>query len=163
MDIEVKDASAYVHTPYNYDFVQGMRSVNRARWNEREKAWVAPEIFIPQIRKIMFAAYGETDAEPAEDKRTILLRFLQTVYEQNKPVTIYGKTVARAFGRDSGAKVGTDVAFSVGSPTSGGSNKYWMTIIPEGCEVVLHNVPAVMLAQKLPDGVVAVEQAAVAS
>lgn len=155
MRIEQGLGLAYIYTPYNYEFAKGMRSVNRARWNERKKVWVAPAEFIPQIRDIMYEAFGETDIAPAKDKRSIKLRFTETVYEKNKPVTILGKTVARAYERDSGAKVGTDVAFIHGTPTSGGSTKYWMTVIPAGCVAVLHNVPAGLLSRRLPDGVVA--------
>ena len=62
------------------------------------------------------------------------------MYEYNGPVTCCGKTVARAVDRDSGAKVGYDVALLSGHIDSGGSRKNWKTIVEEGSTFKLLNV-----------------------
>lgn len=68
---------------------------------------------------------------------------------------ILGKSIASAWGRDSGARVGDDVAFVEGRPESGGSFKNWRSVVPAGSVVVLHNVPQAALQMELPEGVTA--------
>ena len=88
-----------------------------------------------------------------EDKKTIQLTFTEEYQELRTPITMFGKTIASAYGRDSGAKVGSDVAFIYGSPASGGSVKNWTTVVPKDSVVVLYNVPESLLAHELPSGV----------
>ena len=49
-------------------------------------------------------------------------------------------------------RVGDDVAFVNGAPQSGGSVKYWLTIIPAGSVVVIKNVPVTLVGAELPTG-----------
>lgn len=140
MRIEVKEGTASVYTPYNTDFVSAVRSIGGACWNRSQQCWDVPSHSVDAVRNIMMEVYGETDAEPA-DKVDIRVTFTESIFGDRGPVTLFGKTVASAFGRDSGAKVGDDVAFILKKPASGGSVKYWKTVIPEGAVAEVYNVP----------------------
>lgn len=154
MKITVENNRANVYSPYNADFVSKIRGIGGAKWDSSAKCWSVPAESVDQVREIMLDVYGETDLISGR-KVSVRLTFSQSVAEYNAPVTIYGKTVSRAFGRDSGARVGNDVAFVQGAPKSGGSAKNWTSVVPEGSVVVLHNVPESMLEQELPGGVTA--------
>lgn len=68
------------------------------------------------------------------------------------PLQIGSLTLARAFGRDSGARLGDGVAHLAGpKPRSGGSVKNWRTVIPGGCLLAVYNVPRAMAASALAD------------
>lgn len=143
---------ALIESPYNADFVQAIKRIGGAKWDRAHRAWCIPAESVDQAREIMRRVYGMDD-RPVTDMVDVRLTFGERVYRTTEPITIYGKTVASARGRDSGARVGDDVAFTVGRPTSGGSMKNWATIIPEGCVAVLHNVPQTALQMELPEGV----------
>ena len=89
----------------------------------------------------MMDIYGETDQEPAAETVTLVIEFSKDVIGQHAPITIAGKTIAAAFGRDSGAKVGDDAAFISGEPRIDGSARNWTTVIPAGSVVEVYNVP----------------------
>ena len=57
---------------------------------------------------------------------------------------MFGKTIATAYSRDSGAKLGADVALIKGSICSGGSVKNWNTEIDRDTVINLYNVPVTM-------------------
>ena len=63
-----------------------------------------------------------------------------------RPVSLFGKIIASAYSRDSGAKVGEDTAFLAMRPRLGGSVKNWKTAIPKGPVVEIHNVVQSMTA-----------------
>ena len=154
MEIKIKDQAALVYTPYNADFVKKIKAIGGARWDGESKAWKVPANTVAEVRAIMMDVYGETD-EPVEcEKVNVRLTFESSIHGWHAPVTILGKTIASAWGRDSGARVGDDVSFVEGNPTSGGSVKNWTTVIPEGSICVLHDVPKAMVKdENVPDGV----------
>ena len=155
MKIEINGESAIVWTPYNADFVRRIKTIGGARWDASQKAWKIPANTIDDCRAIMQEVYGETDLPAADaEKVNVRLTFESKLTEWHAPVTIFGKTIASAFGRDSGARVGDSVSFVSGAPTSGGSVKNWETVIPAGCVCVLHDVPKTLVSQEnLPSGV----------
>lgn len=60
------------------------------------------------------------------------------------PFVMLGRVLASAVGRDSGAKLGDGVRLRDGRVRSGGSIKNWLTVIDEGTELVVHDVPEAM-------------------
>ena len=50
----------------------------------------------------------------------------------NNAVVLFGRTIAKASGRDTGARLGDDIIWLSGNYTSGGSTKYWKTIVENG-------------------------------
>lgn len=153
MKIEIVDTKAYIYTPYNAEFVKAIKGIGGARWNRDKSAWAIPADCADQAREIMRRVYGEDDRPDCGERVDVRLTFDSSVSEWQSAVTIYGKTISRAYGRDSGARCGDDVAFVEGQPESGGSVKNWTSVVPQGSIVVLHNVPATLLDQPLPKGV----------
>lgn len=138
--IDVKGNSAQIHTPYNGDFVRRMKNIGGARWNG--KCWVIPSDAIDVCREIMREIYGRCDLDDGIKTIRLRLNFSEDVISETcGDVIILGKTVCRAYGRDSGGRPGDDVSFVKGKPESGGSFRNWYSIIPAGSVVVLSNVP----------------------
>lgn len=155
MDIKIHKIGreALLFTPYNAEFIAAVKNIGGAHWDREHRAWSIPSEAIDQARDIMRRVYGACDLPDAEPPVSVKLTFEAEVSQKWSPVTIYGKTIASATGRDSGARTGDDVVFVEGKPQSGGSVKNWYTAVPEGSVVVLHNVPQAALDMPLPDGV----------
>lgn len=69
------------------------------------------------------------------------------------PITYAGRVLARAFGRDGGARLGTGVAILAGDIGSGGSRRYWTTDTC-GREAIflLHDIPRRIAERRSRDG-----------
>ena len=153
--VTIKDGKVELYTPYNADFVKAIKALGGARWNGSKRCWTISEDMLPQARQIMMDVYGYTDEEQGETI-TVKVTFTKDVYEECDSVVILGKTVARAYGRDTGAKPGEDVLLQEGTLASGGSRANWRSIVRAGAVVTLYNVSKALYDAKkdsLPDGV----------
>lgn len=137
--VSVENGKANLFTPYNAEFVREIKTIGGARWNSSSKCWTVPEECLDRAREIMVDIYGYADDEPAETV-TVKLTCIGWYSELREGVTVLGKTIAQAWGRDSGAKVGDDVILLNGTIASGGSAKNWTTNVSEGAEFKLLNV-----------------------
>ena len=151
LNIRIAEGKAIITTPYNADFVSKIKNIG-GRWNAASKAWSVSDSMVAEAREIMRAVYGQDDQQTDVQTTDIRVRFNDDVWGHQEGVTLYGKTIAKAWGRDSGARVGDDVAFIDGQPKSGGSVKNWLTIVPAGSVVVIKNVPVTLLGAELPTG-----------
>lgn len=150
--IKLTDGKAAIYTPYNKTFVEKIKLMG-ARWNASDRCWVIDEYSVPDARAAMREVYGRDDL-PVSETVDVELTFERSVYGYKEPVTILGRTIASAYGRDSGARIGDGVMFLEGKPHSGGSVKNWETVVPEGCVVKLPKLPKMATeAADLPDGV----------
>lgn len=140
MQIKVENGMAKVFTPYNAEFVKKIKNIGGRKWNAADKCWMIPESEIETARQYMMDVYGETDLPDEDGRVTIKVKFNEMAFEYTSPITIFGKEIARAWGRDSGAKVGEDVTLLSGSIGSGGSAKNWRTTIHEGSVFKIRNV-----------------------
>ena len=152
LKITVADGIANVYTPYNAEFVAAIKKLGGAKWSREGGCWKIPENRIPEVREIMQRIYGETD-QKSDKKVKVRLTFLKSVHEYCGDVTILGKCMAHARGRDSGARAGNDVSYISGGPESGGSAKNWTSEVREGSVAILYDVPEALLSSPLPDGV----------
>lgn len=156
MKIKVNGDRALVYTPYNRDFVSRIKSsVGGSRWDAEARAWSIPSASADAVREIMRSVYGEDDRPETVDRVSVRLSFASDLYIPCGDVTLLGKCIAHANGRDSGARPGDGVAFVVGSPVSGGSAKNWYSCVPAGSVVVLSGVPRALLGEVLPASVTA--------
>lgn len=150
MKIEVMNGKANVYTPYNPDFVKKVKGIGGAKWNGSEKCWEIPETAIEAAREIMCEVFGYSDVKENE---TISLKitFNEKVEEPKSDVVLFGKILSHAKGRDTGAKVGDDVAYICGGGTSGGSVKNWYSIVRDGSVAILSNVnKSIYEREKIP-------------
>lgn len=146
-EVEIKDDQAYLTTPYNPTYVQRIKQIG-ARWDTSSKQWRINAQSIDVARKIMREVYGEDDQQQGE-KVTVIATFREEQSALCSAYYLLGKPIARAYGRDSGAQVGLDAAFTAGAPRSGGSVKNWRTVIPAGSVVEIYNVPRSFAEQEI--------------
>ena len=151
-EIKIDDGKAKVFTPYNAEFVSRIKLLG-GRWNASKKCWTVSDFKVDDVRAAMRNIYGQDDS-PVAETVDVILTFDKEVSEWHAPVTILGRTIATAWGRDSGARMGDEVMFLEGKPKSGGSVKNWYTEIPEGCVVKLPKLPKTAVTEcELPEGV----------
>lgn len=151
IEIKIKKGTLLIYTPYNAKFVSAIKKIGGAKWDSENKCWTAPEAFVDAVREIMMEIYGYTDISENESV-TLKVVFNEDVKEDRKDVTLFGKILSHASGRDSGAKVGEDVAMIKGNIRSGGSVKNWVSVVEEGSTFILKNVNKNIL-QKEKDGI----------
>lgn len=151
-EIKIENGKAQVFTPYNAEFVSRIKLLG-GRWNPSQKCWTVVEDAVEDVRAAMRNIYGQDD-QPVSETVDVILTFDNAVSIWRGPVTILGRTIASAMGRDSGARVGENVMFLEGAPKSGGSVKNWHTIVPAGCVVKLPNLPKMAITEcELPASV----------
>lgn len=145
MKIDIKDSTAYVYTPYHPGFVKDIKTIGKARWDSVDKCWTVPAATVDRVREIMMEVYGETDLPDVSKRVTVRVQFLEEVERECEPLVLFGKIIATAYNRDSGARPGDDVVLIDGELKSGGSWKYWKTIVSEGTVVEVYDVPEAAL------------------
>lgn len=139
MRIEVKDGMANVYTPYSMEFVKKIKGIGGAKWDPKYKCWIVDQFAVDVVRQIMLDVYGYSDISTNETVN-LEITVMQDIAVLRADVNIYGKVLAHAYGRDTGAKVGDDVAFIAGSAKSGGSAGRWLSMVNAGSKVILSNV-----------------------
>lgn len=128
-----------IYTPYDKKFVQTIKRIGSARWNG--DAWTVPEDYIDDVRDIMKDIYGRDDLSNCGETVDAEVDFLKDYGEKWSGVVFCGKTLAQAWGRDSGAKVGDDVILVGGDIDSGGSRANWTTEVSQGAKFIVKNIP----------------------
>lgn len=146
--VTTANGSAYIRSPYNRDFVARVKALG-GKWNADTRDWVIREESLEAARAAMMDIYGETDI-PAAETVTVIAEFLRDDYADRGSYSLLGKTIAQAWGRDSGAKVGEGCAFVAGQPESGGSAKNWRTNIYAGSIVAIYDVPKDFAEREIP-------------
>lgn len=151
--IEITGTKAVITTPYNADFVKKIKLMG-GRWDAGRRAWTVDADIVDDVRAAMREIYGQDDA-PVTDVVNVELTVGEKLTEYGGPITMLGRTIASAWGRDSGAKTGDGVVFLEGHPFSGGSVKNWCTGISGGSVIKLVRVPRALVERnpELPDGV----------
>ena len=127
------------------NFVQKIKKIRCAAWNG--SAWTVDADFVPAVREIAKSIYGYDDTEEVEAV-TLRITFMQDKEVYHDDIRLFGKTIASAYGRDSGAKLGKDAVLIKGNACSGGSVKNWRTIIVAESVILLNNVPRQMYEKK---------------
>ena len=124
-----QDGKIIVTTYYNRGFASKARNL-RGQWDSSSKAWVFDESVEEYVKQALLDVFGITGETPYETCSLIIKDL--TAWEAKGEVELFSRTVARAFGRDSGAKLGDDIIWISGSYYSGGSVKNWTTEIKNG-------------------------------
>jgi hypothetical protein len=128
----------FVTSPYNKIFIERARYLG-GKW--KSPAWVFDARNEKMIREALLEVYG-SDGEHKEELVTVELFFPEGYSSVvGEAITFFGRTIARAFGRDSGAKLGDGVVILSGGFTSGGSMKNWHTTAYMGTRILVRDVP----------------------
>lgn len=111
------------HHTYNSKLVAKCRAMG-GRWDAETDCWVFSELVEDRVEQL--DEIYNSPLIPVE------ITALSGVDKGKGPVSFCGYTIARAYGRDSGAKLGDGISQISGSIYSGGSVKNWKTCISEG-------------------------------
>lgn len=154
--VTVSGGEIRVVAPYNAEFIARAKKIG-GKWGPG--AWAFDVRDESRVRELCRDVYGE-DGAPVE-RVTLRAVFAPQYSVCRESITLAGRVVARAFGRDSGAKLGDGVVCIEGGFSSGGSMKNWDTIVGRsGATVLIRDVPASMaerVISDLPRGVVSAE------
>lgn len=136
------DRRIAVTSPYNAEWTRQAKDL-AGRWSPDARAWVFPSEQLEAVRALLRAVYGQDDRPTA----TVRLRvtFLDAMDSGGRgEVVVAGRQIARAFGRDSGARLGEDVVVLAGGFGSGGSIKNWRITWRDGTVFDLLRLPEAM-------------------
>lgn len=133
-----KAGQIFVTSPYNQIFIDRARDLG-GKW--KSPAWVFDSRNEKMIREALLDVYG-FDGEHKNAIVDVEL-FFPNGYSSGvrEAITFFGRTIARAFGRDSGAKLGDGVVILSGGFTSSGSMKNWHTTAYTGTRILVRDVP----------------------
>jgi hypothetical protein len=108
------------HPFYNVLLVEKCRNLG-GRWDKEGCVWVFSSIVEDKVL--------ELDELFNSEILNIEVEVLNSVEQETGAYCLFGMTIARAFDRDSGAKLCEGVALISGEVRSNGSRKYWYTEI----------------------------------
>jgi hypothetical protein len=128
-----------VASPYSPDLPARARAIS-GRWDAAARVWAFPLAAEPQVRDLYLDVYGQWDDAPL-DLVTIHCTSIEGASTLTESLTLGGRVIARAQGRDSGARTAEGVVVLAGGFTSGGSVKNWRTICRAGTEFRVLGVP----------------------
>ncbi len=128
-----------VHSPYLPAFVAAAKALG-GRW--AAPAWVFDARDEARVREALRTHYG-TDGSAAAGPVVTLRVAMDAVYADRDAIRLGGREIARAYGRDSGAKLGDGVVLLDGKFGSGGSVKNWTTR-SDGATILIRDMPAEM-------------------
>jgi hypothetical protein len=120
--LEIIEDKVKVITPYHADFVNTCR---RLRGKFNEGAWWFDDSVLEYVREAMMDFFNTTGETVFEEVSLLIKDYSD--YASRGPVTLFGRTIAKAFGRDSGARIGDNIVLIKGEVKSGGSVKNWST------------------------------------
>lgn len=141
IQLTIVDDKVKVVTPYNEAFIQKCRNL---RGTFKAGAWWFDDSIIDYVREAMVQFFGTTGETPYQTCTLLISNYSDHCY--NGPCILFGRTIAKAFGRDSGARLGDDVIFIDGIYNSGGSVKNWSTVIKDATfEIHKFPVPSLEL------------------
>lgn len=141
VSIAVTGTKVEVKTPYHPDFPREAKLLG-GKWNNA--AWLFDSRDEDRVRELCRKIYG-TDGTAA-DLVSVRLTAKTEIAALHSGIFAAGRCVARATGRDSGAKLGDGVILLSGRVTSGGSMKNWRTYVIEGSVVEVRDVPRAAVA-----------------
>ena len=98
-----------VVTPYHEGFVTKCRNF---RGSFKDGAWWFDDSLIDLVKETMISVFG-VDGTSEVERCTLLIKEFSD-YQQHGAVTLFGRTISKASGRDSGAKLGDDIIFKIG-------------------------------------------------
>lgn len=136
---EVRGGELFVQSPYNSIFVEGAHKLN-GQWVKPH--WVFDARDEARVDALIRTVYGDAD-----DLCTLRITWTSSGRAPQAPITVHGRSIATAWGRDSGAKLAEGVILLQGGFDSGGSVKNWVTTVAQGTVVLVRDFPKVRAEQ----------------
>jgi hypothetical protein len=126
------------HTIYNKDLVNECRNLG-GKFDKKAMAWIFSDIVEDKVE--------ELDSLYSSELVKVELTALNDLYSCGDGIYFLGYSIARAFDRDAGAKLGDSVSLIKGRADSGGSKKNWATTVSVD-SVFRIKIPKLLLQNK---------------
>lgn len=145
--IKTTETTITVQGDYNQEFIDQARRLG-GKWDAPK--WVFDIREETAVRAASLECYG-TDGNIVDlvDVQVTIPEDVSHNYSNGKqrPLELFGRTIARAFGRDSGAKTGDGIVVKAGGFRSGGSMKNWRTINEDNTVIIMRDVSRALVAK----------------
>ena len=135
--LTVANGKISVQTPYNAEFVTKAKNLG-GKWDSLSKSWIFSESVLDYVKEILIQIYGVTGETTYQTCTLVVKNYSAEVV--TGAVELFGRTIARASGRDTGVSLGESIVWINGKKESGGSTKYWKTIV-ENATFEIQNFP----------------------
>ena len=149
MDVKVVsiDNHLEVKSAYNSEFVSAAHRLGGKYQND---VWIFDKRDEAAVREACYRCYGDDGIRLYQcDVRITAPDGLSS--SERGPIILFGRTVARAFGRDSGARTGDGVIIEQGCFYSGGSARAWLTRAQKETVFIMRDVSAILVAEYKKD------------
>lgn len=138
--IQVEHSKVLVQAPYNHLFIQTARNLD-GNWDGKSKAWIFNIQEEQAVRNACLRYYG-TDGVLTEQVDIRVSVGEDTVLRScKKSLTLFGRVVAKGFGRDSGATTGQGIILESGGFSTGGSYINWTVYAYSDTTFIMRGVP----------------------
>lgn len=138
-----------VQSPYNPDLPSRAKNLG-GKWQPSDKAWAFDIRDEERVAELYRSIYGEWDSNGAiPDAVTAKVTVLADYGEYHQGLFFAGRQLARATGRDSGAKLGPGVIVLKGNFDSGGSAKNWSTRVLKGTVFEIRDAPLCKVKEEM--------------
>lgn len=127
-----------VRARINWEFNDAAKQIG-GRWNPTRSAWEFDEREEEAVRKLCLKYHGEDGI--TSNLCTLKIEWTDDESKRCKPLTVHGRTIACAKGRDSGALPSEGVILLEGEFDSGGSYTNWTTTADEGTVALVRDFP----------------------
>ena len=129
--VDVQEDKVVISAPYDKEFTESMHHFN-GKWNSAEKTWTVDIDQLDEVREVLLNVYGVNDLTNDLVDVWVTIPEGHYVGGAQAPAKMFGKVIATAWGRDSGAKWGPDIVNKNSKCSSGGSTKNWITDVSSG-------------------------------
>lgn len=116
-----------VYSPYHPNFIERAHRLG-GQWDDARGARVFDCRDEDRVRKACVEVYG-TDGSVPKQLFTIQAKAIEQICVSQRCIYLAGYQIARAWSRDSGARLGDGVILLEGGIRSGGSRVNWVTIV----------------------------------
>jgi hypothetical protein len=138
--LKKKDGKLFTYTPYNKNFISTAKNLN-GKWNSIDKCWVFDERDESDIKDVLLDCFG-VDGTGKEENCCIILKNNTKIESGYRKALFCGPVeIARAYGRDSGAKMSGKAILKNGNVDSAGSLKNWYVSLDENSTIELRDIP----------------------
>lgn len=100
LQIKTNNNTIEIYTPFNRDFTDELKNaIGGRKWDSSKKCWTAPLSSVDEVRELMVKHFGESDISSVE-KVDVKICVNNSLVSNTLSVAIFGKTIAKAYGRD---------------------------------------------------------------
>ncbi|MEZ9056854.1 hypothetical protein [Vibrio pelagius] len=134
-EVQAEQGIVSLKADYNSQLVKECRKLGGS-WDKEQNVWIFPGFVADEVEELN-EIYNSAPI-------TVEITSIEEIREYGKGIEFIGRPLCRAFGRDSGARIDSDIALISGYATSGGSHKNWATILNED-SVLRLQIPSAIL------------------